>query len=175
MLADDYSPSDDRRRVVGAGIRHGRDGLFANLRTSADLGLTNATATVIATRGSGSPLPLHYVRADTDEQSEVSFAEIDPDERIGTRCVRPGRRDAAFAELDARTSPASCRPRPDMVCHRAGASLVNRRELPRRHRMGEHRPSTARNVRGGRSDRIPPCHVGPHTGLQHATSRLCIG
>ena len=50
LLADDFY-SDDRRRVVGAGVQHGRDAEIANMRTIADLWITNMTSTVIATRG----------------------------------------------------------------------------------------------------------------------------
>ena len=50
MLAEDFS-ADDRRRVVGAGARHGRDAAIVDGRAIADLGLTYLTATVIATRG----------------------------------------------------------------------------------------------------------------------------
>ena len=38
MLADDIS-IDDRRRVVNAGLRHGRDAVIANMRAIADVGL----------------------------------------------------------------------------------------------------------------------------------------
>ena len=50
MLAADYS-SEDRRSVVGAGARHGREAQMADMRAIADLWVTNATSTVIATRG----------------------------------------------------------------------------------------------------------------------------
>ena len=51
ILADDVS-ADDRRRVVGAGVRRGRDAEIADMRAIADLGLTNSRRTaVIATRG----------------------------------------------------------------------------------------------------------------------------
>src|SRR5208337_2873659 len=50
MLVDDYF-SDDRRRVVGSGLRHGRDAQIADMRAIADLWITNVTSTVIATRG----------------------------------------------------------------------------------------------------------------------------
>ena len=33
--------SDDRRRVVGAGVRQGRDAEIADMRAIADLGITN--------------------------------------------------------------------------------------------------------------------------------------
>ena len=50
MLADDIS-TDDRRRVVNAGVRHGRDAEIANMRASPTLGSRAATSAVIATRG----------------------------------------------------------------------------------------------------------------------------
>ena len=40
ILADDFS-SDDRRRVVGAGVRHGRDAEIEDMRAIADLGIAN--------------------------------------------------------------------------------------------------------------------------------------
>jgi hypothetical protein len=51
VLADDIV-TDDRRRVVNAGIRRGRDGEIANLRAIVDTGLgTHLTSVVIAARG----------------------------------------------------------------------------------------------------------------------------
>ena len=50
VLADDISV-DDRRRVVNAGIKHGRDAEIANLRAAADVGITYFTSVVIAARG----------------------------------------------------------------------------------------------------------------------------
>ena len=42
LLADDIF-TDDRRRVVNAGARHGRDAEIADMRVLADLGMTNVT------------------------------------------------------------------------------------------------------------------------------------
>ena len=50
IMADDIS-SDDRRRVVNAGIRHGPQAEIDNMRAIADLGATVTMSTVIATRG----------------------------------------------------------------------------------------------------------------------------
>ncbi|MGZ7036323.1 MAG: BTAD domain-containing putative transcriptional regulator, partial [Ilumatobacteraceae bacterium] len=50
MLVDDYS-ADDRRPVVNAGFRRGRDAAISETRAIADSGTTNITSTVIATRG----------------------------------------------------------------------------------------------------------------------------
>src|SRR6185295_7805897 len=51
-LAEDYH-GDDRRRVVNAGARNGRDAEIANLRVIADLGVDVQiqTLNVVATRG----------------------------------------------------------------------------------------------------------------------------
>ena len=37
--------SDDRRRVVNAGVRHGRDALIANMRATAEVGVESMTST----------------------------------------------------------------------------------------------------------------------------------
>ena len=42
---------DDRRRVVNAGIKHGRDAEIANLQAAADVGITYFASVVIAARG----------------------------------------------------------------------------------------------------------------------------
>ena len=50
-FADDYY-CDDRRRVVNAGVRRGRDAAIEDLRVLGEIGLaTNITSDVIATRG----------------------------------------------------------------------------------------------------------------------------
>ncbi len=107
ILADDFS-SEDRRRVVGAGVRHGRDAEIVDMRAIADLGLTNVTSTAIATRGER--LVLSRVRfTDRDHGPETVLTEvliileIDADERIvATVTFDLDEFDAAFEELDAR-------------------------------------------------------------------------
>ena len=107
MLADDFS-SDDRRRVVNAGVRHGRDAAIANMRAIADIGFTNVTSTVIATRGER--LALTRARYSGRDQGPEAFhaealgiVEIDADERIAAIVAFDlDDIDAAFEELDAR-------------------------------------------------------------------------
>ena len=60
ILADDIS-MDDRRRVVNAGVRHGRDAEIASQRAVADVGVAHFTSTVIATRGRA-PRPRFLLR-----------------------------------------------------------------------------------------------------------------
>jgi len=107
---DDNFSLDDRRRLVGAGVRHGRDDEITDLRTLADLGLTSMASTVLATRGER----VFLVRArmsfsDREKGPEayltelLGLVEIDADERIvGLVGFDLDDIDAAFAELDAR-------------------------------------------------------------------------
>ena len=106
MLAEDFS-ADDRRRVVGAGARHGRDAAIVDGRAIADLGLTYLTATVTATRGERLVLVRGYAGNDGQPRTLLwdllQVAEIDAEGRIAV-LVTFDRDDidAAFEELDAR-------------------------------------------------------------------------
>ena len=107
MLADDYF-SDDRRRVVGSGLRHGRDAQIADMRAIADLWITNVTSTVIATRGERLALT-RTGYSGRDQQSEafrtdaLAVGEINADGKIAAAVAfDPDDIDAAFEELDAR-------------------------------------------------------------------------
>jgi DNA-binding SARP family transcriptional activator len=97
---------DDRRRVVNAGVRHGRDAEIANLRGLANVGVTNGTSTVIAVRGGRLFLGRQCVwgRWSGSEPSEMlGVIEIDAENQIAARVLfDPDDIDAAFAELDAR-------------------------------------------------------------------------
>ena len=136
ILADDFS-QDDRRRVVGAGVRQGRDAEIADLRTIAELGTTNIVSTVIATRGE--LLALMRVRFSFRYQGPEAFlgellgiCQISADERIlGARLFDLNDIDAAIAELDARYLAG------EAAAHAHTWSLVaasyaalNRHELP---------------------------------------------
>ena len=99
---------DDRRRVVGAGVRHGRDAVIANVRAVADVGCTDITSTVIATRGarlvlSRDRFSIRDQRTEAFHAEVLGIIEIDANERIvGRFAFDPDNIDAAFAELDAR-------------------------------------------------------------------------
>ena len=106
LTADLYS--DDRRPVVGGGIRPGRDALIEDLRAVTDVEITNATSDAIATRGGrlalararysrghGEPDPFHV--------DFLQLVEIDAEDRITAFIAfDPDDIDAAFEELDAR-------------------------------------------------------------------------
>jgi hypothetical protein len=100
--------TDDRRRVVGAGVQRGRDVNVASLRASKDIGIENVTSTVIATRGKR--LLLDRVQYSGRDQVPEPFHtemlrvfEIDDEERISAAVYFDSNDiDAAFAELDAR-------------------------------------------------------------------------
>ena len=107
MLADNFS-SDDRRRVVGAGVRHGQDAWIADMQATADLWTTDATLTVIATRGRR--LVLLRVRFSDRDPGDKTYltellgiVEINADERIVAIVTFDlDDFDAALEELDAR-------------------------------------------------------------------------
>jgi hypothetical protein len=136
ILADDFF-GEDRRPVVGAGIRHGRDLEIASIRAGADLGGTNLTSTVIATRGAR--LILTRTRHSGRDQAPGAFrvdvlgvVEIDADERIMTRIVfDPEDIDAAFEELDARYLAGEAAAHAHTFSVIANAyNAFNRREIP---------------------------------------------
>lgn len=136
MFADDFS-GEDRRPVVGAGIRHDRDLEIASIRAGADLGGTSMTSPVIATRGERLILTRtrHSGRDHAPEAFRIdvlAVVEIDADERIVARIVfDPNDFDAAIAELDARylVGEAAAHAHTWSVIMRAYAA-VKRHELP---------------------------------------------
>lgn len=107
-LADDVI-TDDRRRVVNAGIRHGRDVQLADSQVAAEVGGAQyVAATVLATRGDR--LVLSHVRAINSNTPSgeigtqmLGIVEIDSESRIAVM-ISFGEDDieAAFRELDAR-------------------------------------------------------------------------
>ena len=128
---------DDRRRVVGVGIQHGRDAMIRQFQTAPDLGVKQAASNVIATRGERLTLTrtrfsriddapdafrvdlLHIIETNDDEQI-MAIVSFDVDDF-----------EAAIAELDARylAGEAAAHAHTWSVIIR-GQALLNRRELP---------------------------------------------
>ena len=136
ILADGFS-SDDRRRVVGAGVRHGRDAQVANTQAIAELWSTNVTRSVIATRGRDLVL-VRITFSSRDEGVEAFLAEvlmiveIDADEKLASMVTFDvDDIDSAIAELDARylAGEAAAHARTWSVIGEVYAA-VNRREIP---------------------------------------------
>jgi hypothetical protein len=106
-MADDLF-DDDRRRVVGAGVRHGRDAVMANVRAVADVSCTDITSTVIATRGARLVLTrdrfsIRDQRSEAFHAEVLGIIEIDANERIVARFAFDlDDIDAAIEELDSR-------------------------------------------------------------------------
>ena len=124
LLTNDFS-NDDRRRVVNAGTRRGRDGVVKDARANADLGVKDVTATVVATRGER--LVLRRERYSGSAQPEafhadvLSIYEINADERIAALVtLDPDDFDAAIAELDARYLAGEAAAHPQRVVARLG-------------------------------------------------------
>ncbi len=106
MVADDFV-GDDRRRVVNAGVRRGRDAEIANMQAIAEIGYVNMTSTPIATRGERLVLASHSFTfrdwPETLDNEMIDVVEIDSHERIVAQIAFDSNNiDAALAELDAR-------------------------------------------------------------------------
>ncbi|HYZ68086.1 MAG TPA: BTAD domain-containing putative transcriptional regulator [Mycobacterium sp.] len=136
MLSDDVT-SDDRRRVVRAGIQHGRETVIETVRAIADLGMTNLETTTIASRGRS--LSLSRARYTGRDQGTDAFrtdilqlVEIDADNRMVASIVfDPNEIDVAFEELDIRyvAGEAAANSQVWSVISRAYTTM-NRREFP---------------------------------------------
>lgn len=105
LLADDVL-IDDRRSVVGAGSRHGRDAAIADSRAVVAVGVRSVRATVIAIRGER--FALHRVlwsgrETETFHTETLCVVETDRDDRIAAHIMFGSDDiDAAFAELEVR-------------------------------------------------------------------------
>ena len=134
LMADDVS-SDDRRRVVGAGIRRGRDAAIADARAAADVGLGNEMSTLIAIRGERLALGRVGLKGGDPHAFHIDalhIVEVDADERLAKVVVfELDDIDAAIEELNARylAGEAAAYARTWSVIARTYASL-NRHEVP---------------------------------------------
>ena len=123
--------------MVNAGIRQDRDAEIKDFRSAAELGVTNATSDVIATRGER--LVLIRSRLSRSDEELESFhvdllwvVETGPDDRIAAWVTfDPNDFEAAIAELDARylAGEAAAHARTWSVIT-GGHATVNRHELP---------------------------------------------
>ena len=105
IVADDFS-SEDRRRVVNAGVRHGRAAGIEDVRAIADVGFALTMVRVMTTRGGR--LALLRVRAAGPDPGAIkndalNLVEVDAEERVVASVVFDlDDFDDALAELDAR-------------------------------------------------------------------------
>jgi AAA ATPase domain len=134
VLADDVV-ADDRRRITNAGLRRGRDAEIENWQAAANVGFTNLTATVIATRGGRLTLARLEASGRDPQAIQGEFLvviEIDCDERFVAFVVFEfDDFDAAFAELDARYLAGEAAGHANTWSVIAGGyAALNRHELP---------------------------------------------
>ena len=136
ILADDIS-TEDRRRVVNAGIRQDRDAEIHDFRSAADLGVTSATSDVIATRGERLVLIRSRLSRSNEEPGAfyvdlLWLVEIDTNHRAAAWVTFDlDDFDAAIAELDARYLAGEGAAHAGTWSLIAGAFVaLNRRELP---------------------------------------------
>nr|WP_082939991.1 BTAD domain-containing putative transcriptional regulator [Mycolicibacterium peregrinum] len=131
MTLADGAVTDDRRRVVNAGVRRGRNTLIADIRPiRAEVGTDAITSSSIATRGER--LALSLVRAPLFQTEVLGIVEIDDSGRIGS-CIAFDLDDinAAIEELDARYLAGEAADNAGTWSAVAGAyTATNRREMP---------------------------------------------
>ena len=107
ILADNFS-NNDRRRLVGSGVTHGRDAQMATMRTIAEIFSTNVTTNITAIRGRNLALArltfsVRDERPDAFLAEAYGIVEINGDEKIASVILFDlDDFDAAIAELDAR-------------------------------------------------------------------------
>jgi hypothetical protein len=128
---------DDRRRVVGAGVRHGRDAEIEDLRAFTEVGLTNVAFTVLAIRGERLVLSRSSLRSGVRESDEVhtdmlSLAEVDTDSRMSAAVLfDPDDIDSAFEELNIRYLAGEAAPHADVWSDVVRLCMeFNHREIP---------------------------------------------
>ncbi|WNG95526.1 BTAD domain-containing putative transcriptional regulator [Mycobacterium sp. ITM-2016-00318] len=133
-LADAIT-TDDRRRVLGAGLRHGREAAIADQRVIADLGVDDIVTTVVAIRGEHlSLLRTQFIGGDLGQEAineTLAVVETDTEERIAAH-ISFDVNDfvVAIAELESRYLAGEAAPFADTwsPITRAFAAL-NRHEL----------------------------------------------
>ncbi|MEE2852463.1 MAG: BTAD domain-containing putative transcriptional regulator [Actinomycetota bacterium] len=136
LLADDFF-SEDRRRVLNAGTRHGRDAEMANWLATSDVWMSDVRATVVATRGAHLAL-FRFAFASQEQEPEafqaaaLGIGETNDDNRVTASIVFDvDDVDAAFEELDARylAGEAAAYSR-TWSAIAAGYAALNRHEVP---------------------------------------------
>lgn len=135
VLAEDIS-TEDRRRVVNAGPRAGRDAVIAEISAISEVGVTEVRSHVVATRGRN--LVLCRSRAAASQQPEpfhsdlLEIIEVNSDNKVSARFVFDVNDvDAAFAELEARYLAGEAAPHAQTWSTVTDAyAAFNRREIP---------------------------------------------
>ena len=139
-MADGFAEEifhDDRRRVVGAGLREGRSAVVAEFAVFAEIGVKRMTSDTIAIRGSQLVLSRACAsgrdpRADAFRTDVLSIAELDANGRTAAFITfEPNDFDAAIAELDARYLAGEAAPHSVMWSAVTQSYVaLNRHELP---------------------------------------------
>ena len=164
---------DDRRRMVGAGLREGRDAVRADTSALAEIGVKRMTSDTIATRGRR--LILTRSRASGRDQRPDAFrtdvlniAEINAEDEIAALITFDSNDfDGAFEELDARTSPAKRPPTHTRGLSSCGpAKPSSGARSPRRHRTG----STSTTADWQRSRPVISSRTPAPLGIKFRTS-----
>ncbi|MDF3336632.1 BTAD domain-containing putative transcriptional regulator [Mycolicibacterium septicum] len=136
MLSDDIC-SEDRRHIVSAGIRHGRDAALEDARVIAGLGAGVTTTAVLATRGERlalrhSQYAVGHEQTDAYQVNLLEVVVVNTDERISAVVTFDvDDFEAALAELDARYLAGEAAAYPEVwSAITEGYAALNRHEAP---------------------------------------------
>ncbi len=177
MLTENFT-NDDRRPVVGAGVRHGRDAHIADMRAVANLWNTHVTGSVVAIRGERLVLMRNRM-SDPNQGPEVevlSILEIGADERaVGAVTFDLDDFDAAIAELDARYLAGEAAAHAQrLVDDRGVLCIAQPAKSPDfdKPALGVRRSPAGRCVRVDRPVELYSCRVG-HRPTHQSLQRSC--
>jgi hypothetical protein len=127
---------DDRRHIVNAGVRHGRDAMIANGQAVARVGANKITSAFIATRGERLALCRSSIFGRDEKPGAFrieffSVVEIDADEQLSAQVAFDlDDFDAAIVELEARYLAGEAAPYARAWSVVSGAyAAMNRHEL----------------------------------------------
>ena len=174
MLAQDVF-ADDRRRVVGAGVRHGRNAEIDNLRASRLMSASRAsrqTSSRSAGTASSSVVFVWLAAISGPTRSEPRYSPSSKSmptngSRQASRSTRRHRRRVRRARCPLprrRGGP----PRAHMVACQRGLCRVQSTGVSSDHfGLGEHRPPARDVVRARRRGPVRPCRVGRRARRQH--------
>lgn len=143
LLTNDYC-GDDRRSVVGAGIRRSPDAAIEDYRSASDIDVTDAGSDTVATRGARLALTrAHYARSGNESEAfRVDFLQLVEIDSAG--------RIAPMAALDTRYLAGEASAHARVVCHCGGLRRFQPARAARDHAgLCEHRPPARDCVRTG--------------------------
>ena len=182
-MADGFT-SDDRRRVVNAGVRRGRDVAVANMRAVAEVGFENL-AVDRHCDSRAAPGPESYSFRGARAGARGGRHRVHHDRRDRRRQPDRGERICSTSTTSTPRSPNStpdtspAKPPPTRTRGRSSRGPTPHStgtSFPRRRRTGSASTiGDVTTIEAGDMAASIACRVGPHRQASASTSRRCIG